>query len=357
MTDPMTALVRRAAQRSDDQIAALTGSAAETDLMTRILAEPAPLPAGGRVRRPRRRARRIGTLAGLAAAASVAVTAFVAVQSDDGDRVAWAAEAIALADDTPRLLIEADGWQVEDTQQVTEERGSMTFTNGDRELYLDWTTTVDLAEVVANREENGWVGEPAIVMGREAVSFEWPDGQRNTYWQQGDAVVELMTWRSPMDDDEYAALLDALSQVDAETWLSALPGTVVRPDDAAAVIGEMLAGVALPDGVAVAPPAGAMTRDQLAGIVEADARCAWIEEWIRATGAGDAAAVTTAATALSGARDWPVQDEARPLEASIWAAVDQLVEDGVLVGGHETVIEGDTPFEGWRVQYQCLGRG
>jgi len=32
---------------------------------------------------------------------------------------------------------------------------------------------------------------------------------------------------------------------------------------------------------------------------------------------------------------------------------DRLVDDGVLVGGRETVIFGDTEMEGWRPEYQC----
>lgn len=360
MTDPMSALVRRAARHSDEEITGLVGSPAETDLMARILAEPAPvaapvLPAGtGHGRRPRRRARRLVALTGLVAAAAVGVSVLVSVQGDDGDRVAWAAEAIALADDTPRLLIDADGWRVEEADQLVPERGNMFFTKGDREVRLEWSTEWDLAAIVANREENGHEWEPAVVAGHEAMAFNLGEDTRATFWQHGDAVVEILTWQLPMDDDEYAALLAAVTQVDAETWLSALPGTVVRPDDTAAVIDELLAGITLPPGSTITEPAGAITRTQLAGVVEADARCAWIEEWIRGTDAGDTAAVNAAAAALDGASDWPVQSEVRPPHPEMWTEIDRLVADGVLPGGREIVIAGDTPMEGWREVFQCF---
>lgn len=68
----------------------------------------------------------------------------------------------------------------------------------------------------------------------------------------------------------------------------------------------MLGGAALPAGVEIAPSGGVTTRHALAYTVEAEARCAWIGEWIRAGDAGDAAAAEAATTALAGVPDRPV---------------------------------------------------
>ncbi|TDD64493.1 hypothetical protein E1262_27995 [Jiangella aurantiaca] len=359
MTDPMTALVRRAARHSDDEIATLTGSAAEADLLARILAEPAPVHAPAvsagttHGRRPRRNARRLVRLVGVAAAAAVGVTVLVSVQGDR-DRVVWATEALEMADQTPRLLIDANGWRVEDADQIEPGEGTMMLTDGEHHLHLRWDASADFDAMVANREENAASSDQAVVAGHEAVTLTWPDDERNTIWQQNDFVVEMLTWRSPMSDDEYADVLAAITQVDAGTWLSALPGDVIRAEDAVAVAEEMLGGAALPDGLAFTEPAGAISRHQLSYTVENEARCAWIEEWIRATDAGEEVAAATATTAIAGIPDWPVQSEIHGHDqAAFWTDLNRIVDDGILPGGRDLVVSGDTEVEGWRALFSC----
>ncbi len=221
-----------------------------------------------------------------------------------------------------------------------------------------------LEDIIADRQQaEGIVGvSDAVVAGHAATVFRWVDGELDAVWQQGDAVARLMTWRSPLDESAFAQLLAAVTQVDAETWLSALPGDVVRSEDVVSAAGEMLGGAALPNGREFAPTAGVITRRQLASVVESDARCAWVEEWIRATDAGDAAATEAARTALAGVSGWPVQPElGGPDESEVWNqirqatgdAMRQIVDDGVLPGGRDLEIAGDTEVEGWRVELDC----
>ncbi|SDT06928.1 hypothetical protein [Jiangella sp. DSM 45060] len=357
MTDPMTALVRRAAQHSDEEIVTLTGSAAEADLMTRILAVPEPVLPAGRApartpaRRPRR-VRRLATLGAVAAAAAVGVTALVSTQGDDP--VVWASEAIALADQTPRLLIDAPDWRVGSADELDPGDGTMWFTDGAGEVHLSWSTSADVPAAIASREGAADAVTEAVVAGHRATVFSYGDGDRAAVWQQDDAFVELMTWRSPMDDAEFADLLDAVTQVDAGTWLSALPGDIIRSEDIVATADAMLGGAALPDGLRVTPSGGVTTRHALAYTVEAEARCAWIGAWIRATDAGDAAAADAATTALAGVPDWPVQSEIHGHDdPAAWTGLSSIVDDGVLPGGRDLVVSGDTEVEGWQAEFGC----
>ena len=372
MTDPMTALVRRAARHSDDEIAALTGSAAEADLMARILAEAPPAgpavdlgalaPAGGtpasrpgRARRPVSRRRRVIAMAAVAATVAASTTTLVVAQrGGESGEPQWAAETLALADATPRLLVHAPGWQLESTDQFEESSGSMTFTDGgDGLLYLEWNQPGDLARTIADRTSTATGSAPATVAGQEAMSFSWPGDEHGAIWQQGDAVVVLMAYRAPMDDGEWAQVLASVEQVDAETWLSALPVDVVQPSELDSVIDELLTGITLPAGTQIATPAGAVTRYQLVHKVERTARCSWIDAWWAATEAGDTAAAAAATTVLAGARDWPIQDEI-PYHAddAYWEPVESIVR-GELPGSRTIVIEGDTPVEQWRTLIDC----
>ncbi|WP_053202615.1 hypothetical protein [Jiangella muralis] len=360
MTDPMTALVRRAAQHSDEEIVTLTGSAAEAELMTRILAAPEPLlpaarpPARRPARRPRRRVRRLAALGAVAAAAAVGVTALVSTQGGDDAPQAWAAEAIAMADQTPRLLVDAPGWRVESADELDPGDGYMWFTDGTSEVRLSWSVSADPAAAIASRAGAADAVTEAVVAGHQATVFSYGDGEWSAVWQQGDAFAELLTWRSPMDDAAFAELLGAVTRVDAEDWLSALPGDVIRSEDIVATAEQLLGGAALPGGLEIAPSGGVTTRHALAYTVESEARCAWIESWIRATDAGDAAAAEAATTALAGVPDWPVQSEIHGHDdPAAWTGLRSIVDDGVLPGGRDLVVSGDTEVEGWQAEFGC----
>lgn len=373
MTDPMTALVRRAARHSDDEIATLTGSAAEADLMARILAEAPPAgpavdlgalaPAAGtpasrpgRMRRPVSRRRRVVAMLAVAATVAAAATTLVISQRGGGPGAAqpqWASQALALADSTPRLLLDVPGWTLESADESDETRGTMAYVDGgDGILFLEWSETWDLDTVVADRTSTATASAPATVAGFEAQTFTWPSGEHGAIWQQDDAVVVLMAHHAPMDDGEWAQVLASVEQVDAETWLGALPGDVVRPGDVDAVVDDLLTGITLPDGVEVVRPAGATPRAQLIGEVERTARCSWVDEWVRAREAGDTAATHAAAAALEAARDWPIQGEFPLHDDEFWAPYETIVA-GELPGSTEIVVEGDTEVEQWRTVIDC----
>ncbi|TDE01046.1 hypothetical protein [Jiangella asiatica] len=361
MNDSMDAQVRRTARMSDERIAALVGSTAEADLMGRILAtspanvrelvdEPglAPAPSSGRGRlRPTRR--RLVSLAVAASVGAAALFTVQAVQQDEGGQV-WAAYAVEVAEGAPRLLVDDEDWSVEYANEFEPDRGSMDFTDGTHELWVTWSSTWDLELILNDRRDVAVDEETVTVAGQEGTLLTYPDDEYAVIWQHGDNVVEALTLGG-VEESTYRDLIASIHTVDVDTWLSALPQDVVRPADTQAVLAELLADIPLPDGYEITPPAGAVTRHQLVHNVEREAVCAWVTEWVRAADAGDQAAVDVAATALGGARDWAVQDEVEHRDEEFWANIDSIVDDGVLPGGRELVISGDTEVEGWQVVF------
>lgn len=361
MSEIVDAQVRRAARMSDERIAELVGSAAEAGLMEQIMAtppsavpelagEPPHQPVTPSWRRPSRPARR--RLVSLAVAASMGAAALFTVQAvqDDDAGAAWAAHAVEVAEGAPRLLVDDEDWRVDYADEFEPDRGSMDFTDGTHELWVTWSSAWDLETILDNRREVAVAEETVTVAGREGTLFTYRDDEYAVIWQHGVNVVEALMLGG-VEESTYRDLIAAIHTVDVDTWLSALPEDVVRPADSQAVLAELLADIPLPDGYEITPAAGAVTRHQLVHTVEREAVCAWVTEWVRASDAGDRAAVEAAAMALGGARDWAVQDEVEHRDEEFWANIDSIVEDGVLPGGRELTIAGDTEVEGWQAVF------
>ena len=93
--------------------------------------------------RPRRRRRRL-----LAAPVLMAVAIpvlFVALTRGGGNDPAFAAEAIRVAESSPRLLVDGDGWKVTRADQWQPGQGEMTFANGSAQLELFWAPEKEYA--------------------------------------------------------------------------------------------------------------------------------------------------------------------------------------------------------------------
>jgi len=110
----------------------------------------------------------------------------------------------------------------------------------------------------------------------------------------------------------FESLLASLRAVDTNTWLSALPASVVKTTDRAAVITSMLQGVTLPPGFDASTIAGSdLTSDryQLGAWVTGTVACTWIKLWSNARSTGDTAGVQQAIAAMATAKDWPILKE------------------------------------------------
>lgn len=253
-------------------------------------------------------------LAAVAATAAVVVLIGVAVLGkgeDDTtiDAAAPPAAPVATAEVAPRLLVTAEGWSVERVQEHTADLGEMGFTDGaGRHLELNWYPAAEHATFLADRARAAEGSWPATIAGHDAVVFQYAGRIDFTaLWLDGPHSFELRgsTFSSL---EEYLAAVATLEEVDGETWLSALPASIVRPEERQAAVAAILKKLPLPaDFDAGSLASGTSNSSQEIGFEVTQAvACAWVQEWVDGTEAGDAAAVSAAADAMASSHEWDV---------------------------------------------------
>jgi hypothetical protein len=295
--------------------------------------------------RPRRARRRRPLFALPIGAAAVAGLALVLVLSGGrGSDRAWAAPVLRVANAVPRLLVGVDGWRVVRADQFDVHTGEMTFGDGTHELELHWQRSQDRGPLVKDRAASAVRLATATVNGNEAQVFRYR-GSRNDHtaiWRSGTYVLEL---RGELDRDAYLAVLRSLHTVDVNSWLEAMPDSVVRPGDRDAAVRAMLKGVPVPPGFDIAPlAAGDDVRDryQLGAAVTGAVACAWIRRWAGARKSGDDATLRTAVAAMASSHDWPVlkaMDHEGDYPEVLWDYADAIAGDGTIMGGKLLTVE------------------
>lgn len=300
------------------------------------------LAAVGRTGRPHRRLPR--PLVALAAAAMAALSAVFVISTGSRSDDAWAAALVRIAEQSPRLSIDAPGWRVSRADEFNGTTGEMTFSNGRRQMELRWQPVEAHASTVADRAASADVASTAKVLGVSARLFRYAGTDDFTaLWATGAHAIELRG--SAPNADAFRALLESVVQVDVDTWLEALPSNVVVPTARPAVVAEMLADVPTPRGFDRARLARADTvrdRYQLGAVVTGAVACAWIEQWIAARRDGDAGASAEAVEAMATSRRWRVLGE---LERDgghprvIWEYADAIAHDGKVVAGKVLTVE------------------
>lgn len=281
-----------------------------------------------------------------AAAVAVVVGAVIVSPSLNGRNgtEAWAAEVLAVAEASPRLLVDLPGWEVVRADEFTIEYGEMTFSNGERMLDLNWRAAETHDFYVDDRAHDAdppWVikvnGLPATVF-RYAGTNDF-----TTLWLDGEHSFEARGVFA--DRAEYEAILEALEPTDIDSWLSAMPESVVKPDNGAVVVAEMLEGVPLPAGfdiAALVSNSGVSDRYQLGARVTGSVACAWIEQWIEARATGDTEAEAEAVTAMQSSRHWPILQEMTTTGAfpqALWEYADAMQTNDTIPGGRPMTIE------------------
>jgi hypothetical protein len=284
---------------------------------------------------PKRRRRfltppRIGAaLAGVAAAVALAI-AGIGGNGPDDDRLAFAAEWIRIAEENPRLLVTAPEWNV-----TTAEPDSMTFSDGSHSLLVEWRDAdrndedyrEELSELAQGNQRFGitLLDRPATVIGirgsNEYTTFLPPEG--GIFLK----VSGDLGGRKP-----YLEVIRSLEPTDVETWLSALPPSLVRPGDRAAVAAERLGGAPLPPGLdldALGGITSASDRDQFDVDLVQRVACGWLDEYLAAIEAGDTDRAETATAALATSRDWPVLHD---LQGQNWPQAVWDVADAMAAG-------------------------
>jgi hypothetical protein len=295
------------------RIAELPLAEAEDELLRSIVAEPEP--ARG-ARRSRRRTRRY--LAVVAAAAAVAglVVAALDIGKGPGEpEPAFAAELVRFAEHSPLLLLDQPGWQVVYADEQTAIEGEMRFerTSGDAEL--SWRP-LSLGHWKRDRAASAELIVKAPVLDTNATVYQYEDPTRKpgedldvtALWLDRGRVLEFRS--SVPDLTTFKAQLASLERVDTNTWLSAMPTSVVKAADHDTVVTEMLKGIPLPPGFDPTEiRAQGLTKDryQLGATVVGTVACSWFQRWWQGRRAGDQQRVREAIAALRTAKDWPVQ--------------------------------------------------
>lgn len=281
-----------------------------------------------------RRLRRWPRLVATAAAAAIVVVAIggvINVRGDDGG-TAWAAELVEFAQRSPLMLIDDPGWEVAYADEYGDE-GEVTFTDGQRGAELAWRSG-PLSEWVDDRLDSGTEhGAHGVVNGTATIVQDDGGDEYTALWEADGRVLEFRAQASNVD--EFAGLLDALVVVGVDSWLTAMPASVIEAAEQPAVIREILSGIPLPVGFdpdSLADDAGIKDRYQLGARVVGAVSCAWIEQWLDATEAGNAAAAQQATEAMDTSSQWAILQEMNELggeyDKVLQAQVDAMHTDG-----------------------------
>lgn len=300
-------LIARANPYGDAKVRHLPTDGAELDLLEDIISteasETTPAPA---IPRRRRNGRRRAVIL-LAAAATVAVVLtgvfFPKGSSPIAPVSAYGAEFRAVTDATPRLLIDDPAWKIDAVPVFRANEGEIRFARGKQTLQVNWIPAVSYGG-----------GRPETTM----QLF----GQTGKIYRSG-KTTDLMLMMPPKgayyltmrgdvgSDAGFRSLVGKLKTVDTDTWLDAMPDTIVKQSDAPRVIDEMLADVPVPNGFDRAPFLKILVLDRyhFAAKVTGAIACTWLDQWATAKQSGDTAKLTQAKSALTGSRNWKILRE------------------------------------------------
>jgi hypothetical protein len=329
-------LIARANPFGDEAVRQLPTADAGSELLEEIMTTTAPAPELKPIRRRR-------TPFVIAAAAAVAIAvAVVGALFPHGNPAApspaYGAEMIAVAKANQRLLVGADGWKITSVGQFTRDEGQLTFSKGTQQLGVTWRPTGLYNGYLTDRRADGSnPSQPIKVLGQTGTLFRYGNTSDHTTIlpPKGDNFLEL---RADLGSEQaYRDLIATLHQVDVNTWLDALPPSVVKPADSAKVVTEMLVGIPVPAGFDPKPlvPQNALDRYQVGAEVAKAISCGWLDQWTKAKKTGDAAKAREAVTAMKTSHSWKflLQMNAEgDYPEAVWQYADAIAKDQVPVG-------------------------
>jgi hypothetical protein len=280
----------------------------------------------------------VSVVAPIAAAVAVASTLIGA-----GGETAWAS-AVEVARAAPRLLVTEPGWKVARADEFSTEYGEMTFVRDAQQLGVRWGPAQDHKFGVEKRAAELDALPMVDVAGDRASVFRYPGTNDFTaLWLRGEWSVEARSLAPSAES--FAATLASLRAVEIDTWLAAMPDSVVKPASRDEIVAEMLAGVTHPDVFYIAAPQsgdGVRDRYQLGAQVAGAVACAWIGQWVDARRAGDESGAQQAVTAMATSHRWPIlleMNEEGDYPEVLWELADAMATDGVVMGGKPLTVE------------------
>lgn len=311
---------------TDAQVARLPLAGARADLLEEIMATPTLERTESRVpdrRRPHRLVAMVATAAAVSAVAGgslVLSNRSAPPQSQDPEIVQlYSAADVAAAEETPRFVVDLPGWSINEVYGFAKESGSVTYSDGDRDIEFTWYPASEYRSLYEDRtlgtdrptEKITVASLPGIL-----VTYTADHDYAVLFEPRGDSVVELRigaskdfnAWRS---EAMVRNVLGHVREVSAEAWLKLMPTSVVTPANESAALTEALADIPLPPGLSKADLSGLGVNERynFGARVTGEVACGWIGEWVRARDARDDAATARALDALRGARNWAIVKE------------------------------------------------
>jgi hypothetical protein len=309
---------------------------AQDELLAGLLAERAPAAERGARRGRRRVFARVGVAVTAIAVVLVALLSLKDGSSDQGSGTAWAAAQVRFAEASPLVLLGAPGWRVEYGDEQSAEEGELHFRRGPTPPSRDIVVSGDepaaplpadtsyaqlnwrsggLASWVEDRASEAARTASAPVLGTTAHVYQYEGGTPGhrditALFRYDGRVLEFRAGAA--DIEAFEALLATLKRVDTDTWLSAMPASVVKAPDRDAAINQMLQGIPVPPGFDPSDVEGAkLTKDryQLGAAVVGTVACQWFKRWSDARTAHDRAKEREATAAMATAKGWPVLHE------------------------------------------------
>jgi hypothetical protein len=334
----------------------------EDELLGEILASPGLIDISGEAERSGRsgrpRSRRRFAVAIAAAAAVGGGALFIGIGSGGSpSSPEFAAAAIQVAQANPRLLVTLPGWEVTRADEFSADGGEMEFSDGEGTLTVTWYPAQYYDQYYRDRSFVDANPEFFDLLGERTRTVAYSDTDFATMLPpQGDVFVEL---RGSMPHDEYLAAVESLEPTGVDTWLAALPPSVVKVADRAGAVDEMLADVPLPAGFDLAEltsEENVLSRYHLGARVTGAVACAWLDQWVAAVGSGDQVAAREAVDAMATSHDWAILKEMTAEGAwsqVLWEYAD-AIRTGTHVAGSEQSVR-ETPGEFKRNYSSGLG--
>jgi hypothetical protein len=335
--DQLHHLLTAANPLTAERASGLTLAEAQDDLLAAMLAERAP-GAGRqlalRVRRRRRLARGVVAIA-TTAVVLVALLSLGDSPSNHGSGTAWAAEQVRFAEASPLVLLGAPGWRVEYADEQSAQEGELHFRLGPTPpprdaasaaapgnpvpvdtgfAQLHWRSG-EIRSWIKDRASGAAASTTAPVLGTTAHVYQYEGGTPGhrditALFAYDGRVLEFRAGAA--DVDAFEVLLATLTRVDTDTWLSAMPASVIKTSDRDTAIEQMLRGVTVPPGFDARDIKGAdLTKDryQLGAAVTGTVACQWFKRWSDARKANDRVKEREASAAMATAKDWPILKE------------------------------------------------
>jgi hypothetical protein len=299
---------------------------AETELLDRIVA----IPVRTHPRRARVRARHRGRLALLLGVTAVVATVLALLpsgQREGGPSPAFAASLVRFAKASPLVLLQLPGWHVVYADEMPGGFGEMHFVRGpaDANGYPEGVSPSNEAAVAGRVASLTWSpgsylspGHLSAGTGLGVTARRFVGEGSGRGWLDVSAMFvyhgRVLNFRATVTDFAmFRTELRALTAVDAPTWLSAMPPSVVKTADAGQAVHTMLKGIPLPPRFDAARIRGVQLlvhdRYQLGAAVTGTVACMWIADWNRARATGDQAMVRRSIAAMATAPSWPILRE------------------------------------------------